>query len=174
MTMSALPSYSDPLPPNPSRPRRVRPRKSQKPHQALAIETAAKLSVNIVLILTAVSTLAKLVPYNLDQRAKLQVLEAEVLSLAGQVDALKTDFDRNFDPRQTINVMQQENIRFNPKQRQVVWLKDKTEQTATTGQHPAPSADLSAADQALEAAPAHLDPAHLDLDAAATFPPTQD
>jgi hypothetical protein len=152
----------------------VRPRKSQKPHQALAIETAAKLSVNIVLILTAVSTLAKLVPYNLDQRAKLQVLEAEVLSLAGQVDALKTDFDRNFDPRQTINVMQQENIRFNPKQRQVVWLKDKTEQTATTGQHPAPSADLSAADQALEAAPAHLDPAHLDLDAAATFPPTQD
>jgi hypothetical protein len=85
-------------------------------------ETSIKLAVNLALAGTAVSTLLHLIPYNNKQQADLQQLQAEVTATNAKVEALQSDFNRHFDPQESLNVMQEQNIRFNPKQRQVVWL----------------------------------------------------
>jgi hypothetical protein len=125
--MNALQPHHDPSSsPSPSRRTRVRrqPRQSpqRSPHQALAIETTVKLTVNLLLAATAIATLTRLIPYNSQQQADLARLEAEVEEASTKVAGLQEEFDRHFDPQQALTVMQEQNIRFNPKQRQVVWL----------------------------------------------------
>lgn len=123
--MNALQPQRDPVPSSPShralrsRSRQVVPR---SPHRVATVEIAMKLTVNVVFAAVAVSTLIKLIPYNHKQQAELENLQAEVEEATAKVAALQADFDRHFDPQQTVNVMQEQNIRFNPKQRQVVWL----------------------------------------------------
>lgn len=146
MTMNALQPYRDPLPsPVPSRKTRVRsrPQKHQSPHQALVLESTAKLAINLVLMATAVSTLFRLIPYNMQQQADLQHLQAEVNEIGKQVATLQGDFDRHFDPQQALNVMQEQSIRFNPKQRQIVWLDPDTK-TARTSSDGSQQADATA------------------------------
>jgi hypothetical protein len=129
--MNALQPHHDPSSsPNSSRRARVRrqPRQSpqRSPHQALAIEITVKLTVNLLLATTAIVTLTRLIPYNSQQQADLARLEVEVEEASTKVAALQEDFDRHFDPQQALTVMQEQNIRFNPKQRQVVWLTPDT------------------------------------------------
>ncbi|MBF2049372.1 MAG: hypothetical protein EDM05_040335 [Leptolyngbya sp. IPPAS B-1204] len=130
--MNALQPQHDPSPsPNPSRRHRVRrqPRRlpQRSPHHTLAVETTVKLGVNLLLATTAIITLARLIPYNTQQQADLVRLEAEVKEASTKVAGLQEDFDRHFDPQQAVTVMQEQNIRFNPKQRQVVWLTPETQ-----------------------------------------------
>jgi outer membrane murein-binding lipoprotein Lpp len=115
----------------------------QSPHHALLVETTIKLTVNLVLAATAVSTLLHLIPYNQKHQADLQRLQTEVKEANAKVDVLQSDFDRHFDPQQAFNIMQEQNIRFNPQQRQVVWLNPevKTNQPTDRGKQ----ADSSAA-----------------------------
>lgn len=152
MTMNALQPYRDPSPsPVPSRKTRVRsrsqkhPSSQRSPHQALVIESTAKLTINLVLMAAAVSTLVRLIPYNTQQQADLQHLQAEVTEIGKQVATLQGDFDRHFDPQQALNVMQEQSIRFNPKQRQVVWLEPSTK-TANKSSEGAQQADATAPD----------------------------
>lgn len=112
----------NPTPAQPSRLPRVRSRSRQTYHRELAAEASIKLCVNCVLASITVVTLMKLIPANLTQQADLERLKAEVSEAELAVAQLEQDFDRHFDPQQSINVMQEENIRFNPKQRQIVWL----------------------------------------------------
>lgn len=126
--MNALQPHRDPSP-APIQPRktRVRNRSRQSSHRALAIEASMKLSVNLILAVVAISTLARLIPYNSKQQADLQRLQVEVAEAGSKVAGLQEDFDRHFDPQQALNVMQEQSIRFNPKQRQVVWLDPEAE-----------------------------------------------
>lgn len=124
--------HHDPSPSRSRSPRvRSRVRKQQLPHQALAFEVSIKLAVNVVLSTVAITALVELIPYNLEQQATLQQLESEVEEVAAKVASLQADFDRHFDPQQALNVMQEQNIRFNPQQRQVVWLNPKTQKAET-------------------------------------------
>lgn len=109
---------------------RVRPRQRQAPHQGVAIEAAVKLGVNLVLGVTAIVTLHRLIPINLQQQTDLERLRAEVAEAQTKVATLEEDFDRHFDPQQALNIMQEQNIRFNPKQRQVVWIDPKLQKAA--------------------------------------------
>lgn len=113
------------LPPNrrvDTPPRHRRSRQAQrKPHQAIALELSAKLVINIFLGVAALSTLVKLLPYNGSQQARLQELNAEVLLVEGRVAQLQADFNRHFDPRQSMSIMQEQSNRVAPGQRQVVW-----------------------------------------------------
>jgi hypothetical protein len=142
--MNALQPHRDPSPtPIPSRQPRVRSRSRQStqraPHQALVIETSMKLGVNLILAAVAISTLARLIPYNTEQQADLQRLQVEVAEAGSQVAGLQKEFDRHFDPQQALNVMQEQNIRLNPKQRQVVWLDPDTQKPADADQADQPS-----------------------------------
>ncbi|MCU0524117.1 MAG: hypothetical protein MUF72_04760 [Elainella sp. Prado103] len=124
---------------------RMRPRQRHAPQQIIAVEAAIKLSVNLVLGVTAIVTLHKLIPVNLQQQADLQRLRAEVAEAQTKVAALEEDFDRHFDPQQALNIMQEQNIRFNPKQRQVVWLDPKVKQAADPTADPLHQADTAVA-----------------------------
>lgn len=101
---------------------RAKPSSIKQPHRSIALEAAAKLTVNLLLIVAAGSAIVKLLPYNLSQQAKLQDLRSEVGFVEGRVDRVQADFSRNFDPQQARSVMQEQSSRVDPRQRPVVWL----------------------------------------------------
>ncbi|MBW4658709.1 MAG: hypothetical protein KME15_08545 [Drouetiella hepatica Uher 2000/2452] len=130
--MNALPRYNYPQPPDPTRRKMVRRRPRRNPHQAVILENGFKLGVNCLLSVIALSALVKLVPYNLAQQAKLKEIRVEVSEVEGRVDRLQADLNRQFDPQQAMSVMQEESIRVDPRQRQIVWITptDSLAQTA--------------------------------------------
>ncbi len=124
--MNAIPSSRPPLRPvEPLRRRTSRPRlhSRQHPHQAIATEVSTKLIVNLVLAIAAGTALVKLLPYNLSQREHLRELQTEVATVEERVERLRNDFDRNFDPKQTRSIMQEQSSRIDASQRQVVWQR---------------------------------------------------
>ncbi len=127
--MNALQRHPEPIParPSPTPRRRVRSRSQQRPStdQVAVFESGLKLSINLILIVAAGTTLVTLIPHNLRQRAELERLQSEVQEVNGRVVQLREDLSRNFDPQQALNVMQEQNMRFDPRQKQVVWLNSK-------------------------------------------------
>jgi hypothetical protein len=72
------------------------------------------------------------VPYNLSQQQRLGEVRSEVAKLDQRVDELRAEFDRHFDPQQSMHVMQEQSARVNPNQRQIIWVTP----SATTAQQP--------------------------------------
>ncbi|MBV9385915.1 MAG: hypothetical protein JOZ78_05740 [Chroococcidiopsidaceae cyanobacterium CP_BM_ER_R8_30] len=105
--------------------RRVAPqaRRRRYSHAAMTLETAAKLSVNIILSVLAAYALLRLIPYTCSQQKKLQEIQTEDRQIEGHVAHLQTDFSRFFDPHQTQNIMQEQSDRLAPGERPVVLLK---------------------------------------------------
>lgn len=142
--MSAQPSSRPPLPsPSHHSSRRLatRARRSPRrdPHRATTVEVTARLGVNLLLSSMAVAALIKLLPYNLDQQSRLQEIRSDVAELDAQVDQLQAEFDRNFDPNQTMEVMREQSARVTPNQRQVIWMNPasaSTAQSAPDAVHP--------------------------------------
>ena len=121
----------------PVEPRRVPQRKSRNrrhPYRSMAVQTTAKLAVNVLLSAAAVSALVKLLPYYQFQQEKLQEIQTEVKLTQGRVNGLRTDFSRYFDPQQAKNIMQEQSNRVNPGQRPVILLNQ-----AVTKVEPDPS-----------------------------------
>jgi uncharacterized membrane protein (DUF106 family) len=100
----------------------------------MAVQTTAKLAVNVLLSAAALSALVKLLPYYQFQQEKLQEIQTEVKLTQGRVSDLRTDFSRYFDPQQAKNIMQEQSNRVNPGQRPVILLNQ-----AATKVEPAPS-----------------------------------
>ncbi len=139
--MNALPL---PQPPESPRSRRSRSpkssRRSRQPHQRiLAAEAIVKLGVNVVISSAAIAALAQLIPYSVNQQAKLKEIQAEVQTADTRVARLKTEFNRYFDPHQATTIVQEQTNRADPNQRLVV-LGDSESPTqvtqATPTQHP--------------------------------------
>jgi hypothetical protein len=86
--------------------------------------------VNLLLGVMAVSALVKLLPYNLAQQERLHEIQSEVAKLDGRVDRLQAEFDRNFDPHQTMEVMREQSARINPNQHQIIWKPPSSVDTA--------------------------------------------
>lgn len=84
---------------------------------------SAKLAVNLVLAVVAVTALAHLIPYTLFQQSKLKELEAEVSKVDKRVNQLQADLHYHFDPGQAVSIMQEQSVRVDPGQRPVVWVK---------------------------------------------------
>lgn len=111
--------------------RRTPQKKSQRhhhshPHRVMAIETATKLVVNVLLSAVAVTGIAQLLHYQWFQQERLREIQTEVSSTQERVGRLQTDFNRYFDPQQTQNVMQEQSNRVATNQRRIILLK-KTE-----------------------------------------------
>lgn len=106
-----------------SSPRSAARRRSQRhPYRAIAVETTAKLTVNLVLSAAAIGGLAQLIPYNFSQQAKLAEIQTEVKIAEKRVNRLRNDFSRYFDPQQGKSIMQEQSHRSDPNQRQVIWV----------------------------------------------------
>ena len=97
--------------------------KRSSPHQAIAIETVAKLATNLVLSVCAASALVQILPYHRSVQEKLREIQGEVKLTQGRVDRVRTDFNRNFDPAQAKSIMQEQTNRVDAQQRPVVWVE---------------------------------------------------
>ncbi|MBW4634232.1 MAG: hypothetical protein KME30_20680 [Iphinoe sp. HA4291-MV1] len=125
-------AFQPSIPPlQPIEQRRITPRPKrrlrQRSYQVMALETTAKIAVNLVISTAAVSALTQLLPYHWSQQDKLRALGTDVKLMEGRVYELQGEFSRNFDPRQAKMLMQEQGYRFDPNQRQVVFPKDTTE-----------------------------------------------
>ncbi|MBO3457184.1 hypothetical protein G7B40_037465 [Aetokthonos hydrillicola Thurmond2011] len=131
--MNALQPSRPPL--EPIQKQRVIPRPKrrlrQRSYQIMALETTAKIGVNLVLSAAAVSALTQLLPYHWSQQDKLREIRTEVKLMEGRVNNLQAEFSRSFDPRQAKSIMQEQGYRFDPNQRRVVFPKDLTEEQSS-------------------------------------------
>lgn len=122
--MNALQPSRPPL--KPVEPRRVasqrKSRDRRRPYQVMALQTTAKLTINVLLSAVSVSALVKLVPYYWSQQEKLQEIQTEVKLTEGRVNSLRTDFKRYFDPQQAKSIMQEQSNRVDPGQRPVILI----------------------------------------------------
>jgi hypothetical protein len=94
----------------------------QRSYQVMALETTAKIAVNLVISATAVSALVQLVPYHWTQQDRLRDVNNEVKLMEERVESLQREFNRNFDPYQANSIRQQQAYRFNPNQLPVVFV----------------------------------------------------
>ena len=129
-TMNAFQPSRPPL--EPIQKRRVAPRPHrhlrQRSYQVMALETTAKIGVNVVISVAAASALVQLLPYHWLQQVKLREIGTEVKLMEARVSTLNAQFSRNFDPRENKTITQQQSYRFDPNQRQVVIMnKDGSE-----------------------------------------------
>lgn len=100
----------------------------QRSYQIMALETMAKIGVNLIISVASVSALIHLLPYNWVQQQKLRGIRTEVKLAQGRVNSLQKEFSHNFDPQQAKSVMEQQAYRFDPSQRQVILInKDDKE-----------------------------------------------
>jgi hypothetical protein len=90
-------------------------------YQVMALETTAKIGVNIAISVAAVSALMHLLPYHWSQQEKLRAIRTEVNLASSRVNTLNDEFRRNFDPTQTKSIMQQQAYRFDPNQRRIIF-----------------------------------------------------
>lgn len=116
-------------PPTPDQPpvrakrvaRRAKPSRRSHPHRAIAVETGAKLAVNVILSVVAVTALVQLMPYRSSQVGKIQELDAALKSTEFRVQNVQTRFQNFFDPYQARENMQQLTDRIDPMRRKVFW-----------------------------------------------------
>jgi cell division protein FtsB len=101
---------------------RAKPRHS--PNRAIALETSAKLTVNLVISIVAVSALLQLIPSYKEQKQKLQEISHEVEQTEDRVQRLRSEFTRNFDPQQAPKIMQEQTELQDPQQLQIIWKQD--------------------------------------------------
>ncbi|HLP89115.1 MAG TPA: hypothetical protein VK184_11065 [Nostocaceae cyanobacterium] len=127
--MNALQTSRPPLQPQPTEKRRTTPRPKrnlrQRSYQVMAMEATAKIAVNMVIASVAVSALTQLLPYHWLQQEKLRQISTEVNVMEGRVNNLQAEFSRNFDPRQTKTIMQQQTHKFDPSQRPIIIINQE-------------------------------------------------
>lgn len=122
--MNAFQPSREPLQPIQQRRPTPRPKRHlrQRSHQILAIETTIKIGVNLAILTAATSALTQLLPYHWSQQARLKEVRTEVKIMEGRVSTLQAEFARNFDPRQTKSITEQQGYRFAPNQRPIVLM----------------------------------------------------
>ena len=99
----------------------------QRANLVMALETTAKIGVNMLISTAAVSALVQLLPYHWSQQDKLREIHTELRLMEGRVNSLRREFSRNFDPSQAKSIMQEQSYRLDPSQRQIILMnKDQT------------------------------------------------
>ena len=122
--MNAFQPSRPPSQPIQQRPTTPRPKRHlrQRSEQVMAIETTVKIGVNLLILTAAASAVAQLLPYHWSQQEKLREVRTEVKLMEGRVSTLQAEFVRNFDPRQTKTIREQQGYRFAPNQRPIVLI----------------------------------------------------
>lgn len=103
-----------------------RPKKHlrQKSYRVIAIETTAKIGVNVAISAAAAAALMQLLPYQWSQQNKLREVHTELKQMEKRVSDLQAELNRNLDPRQANSIRQQQGYRFAPNQIPIVLTKE--------------------------------------------------
>jgi hypothetical protein len=91
-------------------------------YQVMAMETTAKIAVNLAISTAAVSALVQLVPFHFTQQERLREVRTELKLMEERVESLQGEFKRNFDPHQAQSIRQQQAYRFEPNKLPVVFV----------------------------------------------------
>lgn len=110
------------------RPRRRLRRGAVETPQVIALETAVKLIINLVLAIAAISALATLVPDYQSRREKLNQMQMAIRIAEQQTSRLRSEFSRYFDPRQANSVMREQSGGGDPLKPQIVWVEPIAEE----------------------------------------------
>ncbi|QOV21709.1 slr1601 family putative cell division protein [Anabaenopsis elenkinii] len=94
----------------------------QRSDQVMALETTAKIAVNLLLSATAVSALVQLLPYHWTQQNRLREVRTEVKVMEERVESLQREFEQNFDPHLAQTIRQQQAYKFEPNQVPIVFV----------------------------------------------------
>ncbi len=94
-------------------------RLAHKSQQLLTLEVSIKLLSQILLSVAAISAIVRLLPYQQVQEAKLEEIRLATEEKEMRVNQLRREFNRNFDPTQSKQVMQEQSPRRDPNQRQI-------------------------------------------------------
>lgn len=132
--MNAIQPSRPPLQPIQKRQVLSRPKRHlrQRSYQVMALESTAKIAVNLVITAVAASALTQLLPYHWLQQEKLREMSTEVKLMEGHVNGLQAEFSRNFDPQEAKTIRQRQGYRFDPSQRQIVLMnQDRREDEPT-------------------------------------------
>ncbi|MBN3878382.1 MAG: slr1601 family putative cell division protein [Nostoc sp.] len=132
--MNAIQPSRPPLQPIQKRQVISRPKRHlrQRSYQVMALESTAKIAVNLVITAVAASALTQLLPYHWLQQEKLREMSTEVKLMEGHVNGLQAEFSRNFDPQEAKTIRQRQGYRFDPSQRQIVLMnQDRREDEPT-------------------------------------------
>jgi hypothetical protein len=108
----------------------------QRSYQVMALESTAKIAVNLVITGVAASALAQLLPYHWLQQGKLREISTEVKLMERHVNNLQAEFNHNFDPHEAKSIRQQQGYRFDPSQRRVVLMNPDRRENEQTESSP--------------------------------------
>ncbi|MEG3437104.1 hypothetical protein V0288_08240 [Pannus brasiliensis CCIBt3594] len=97
-------------------------RSSQPANQWLVLEIWIKIIAQVLLSIAAIGAIAKLIPYQQVQQAKLEEVRLAVAEKEARVNELREQFSRNFDPDQAKQVMGEQSPRRDPNQRRIFWV----------------------------------------------------
>ncbi|MEB3210686.1 MAG: hypothetical protein VKL39_05005 [Leptolyngbyaceae bacterium] len=92
----------------------------QTKRRLFQMESYAAVAVNLTLAIAASIGLVRLVVYNLEQQAKVDLLEAEVGKTRARVDQVREEFEQYFDPYQATSAARQQSHRIEPGQARII------------------------------------------------------
>jgi anti-sigma-K factor RskA len=105
-----------------------KPRKPQQKRQSRTksqewqvFEIWLRIIAYSALSITAVCAIARLLPYQQMQQAKLEEVRLAAQEKEERVNQLRGQFTRSFDPSQTRQVMGEQSPRRDPNQRRIFW-----------------------------------------------------
>ncbi len=85
-------------------------------------ESGVILGVNVVLLGTAIVTLANLIPNHMTQQAKLQELQSEESSMTKNLQQLKQEYELNKTPEMAQRIAQEQGNLLRANQKQVILI----------------------------------------------------
>jgi anti-sigma-K factor RskA len=108
--------------------RNQKPKKNPKNHKSRknsqewqVFEIWLRIIAYSALSITAVCAIARLLPYQQMQQAKLEEVRLAAQEKEERVNQLRSQFSRSFDPTQTRQVMGEQSPRRDPNQRRIFW-----------------------------------------------------
>ncbi len=85
-------------------------------------ESGVMLGMNIVLMGTAIATLAHLIPHQMTQQAKLQELRSEESNMAQSLENLKQEYERSQSPEIAQRIAQEQGNLMRANQKRVFYI----------------------------------------------------
>ncbi|BAT52039.1 hypothetical protein NOS3756_09700 [Nostoc sp. NIES-3756] len=126
--MNAFQPSQFPQQPTPQqRPPAPRPKRHlrQRSYRLMAVESTAKIGVNVAIAAAAAAALIQLIPHHMSQQAKLREVRVEVKQMEKRVSDLQEKLSRNLDPRQANSIRQEQAFKFEPNQIPIVVTKQE-------------------------------------------------